>query len=72
MFRRLRNNDKIFIGGRIMTREELKNNYGNYICELCCRDYFTNRAYPESLCEGNFCDDSEDSFADKHNIELED
>ena len=30
-----------------MTREELKDNYGNDICELCCQEYFTNRAYPE-------------------------
>ena len=44
-----------------MTREELRNNYGNDICELCCR------ALPESLCE-----ETEDSFADEHNIKLED
>jgi hypothetical protein len=55
-----------------MTREELKNNYENDICELCCREYFTNRAYPESLCEGRYCEEAEDSFADEHNIKLED
>lgn len=55
-----------------MTREELKNNYEDEICKLCCQKFFTGRAYPESLCEGNFCEDAEDSFADKHNIELED
>lgn len=37
-----------------MTSEELRNDYGNEICELCCREYFTSRAYPESLCEGQF------------------
>lgn len=55
-----------------MTREELRNNYGNDICELCCREYFTNRAYPESLCEGLFCEEAEDDYAAENNIELED
>lgn len=58
-------------GGLVMTREELKNNYEIDICELCCREYFTNRAYPESLCEGRYCEEAEDSFADEHNIKLE-
>ena len=55
-----------------MTREELRNNYGNNICELCHREYYTSRAYPESLCEGQFCEEAEDSFAAENNIELED
>ena len=55
-----------------MTRGELKNNYGINICELCCREYYTSRALPESLCEGDYCEDAEDSFAEEHNIELED
>lgn len=38
-----------------MTRDELRNNYGDEICELCCREYFTNRAFPETLCEGRYC-----------------
>lgn len=37
-----------------MTREELRNNYEKEICELCCREYYTSRALPESLCEGQF------------------
>ena len=55
-----------------MTREELRNNYEKEICELCYREYYTSRALPESLCEGQFCEEAEDSFADKHNIKLED
>lgn len=50
-----------------MTREELRNNYGINICELCCQEYYTSRALPESLCE-----EAEDYFADEHNIKLED
>lgn len=30
-----------------MTREELRNNYGNDICKLCYREFYTSRAYPE-------------------------
>ena len=55
-----------------MTREELRNNYGNDICELCHREYYIGRAYPESLCEGKYCEETEDSFAEEHNIKLED
>ena len=55
-----------------MTREELKNNYGNEICKLCCQEYFTNRAFSETLCEGRYCEDAEDNFADEHDIELDD
>lgn len=55
-----------------MTREELRNNYEDEICKLCCRECFTSRACPESLCEGQFCEDAEDYFADEHNIKLED
>lgn len=54
-----------------MTREELINNYGDEICELYCRWYFTNRAFPKTLCGGHCCEDAEDRFADEHNIELE-
>lgn len=54
-----------------MTREELRNNNEDEICKLCCRECFTNRAYPESLCEGRYCEEAEDSFADEHNIKLE-
>ena len=55
-----------------MTREELRNNYAKEICELCHREYYNSRALPESLCEGQFCEEAEDDFADKHNIKLED
>ena len=54
-----------------MTREELRYNYEKEICEFC-REYYTSRTLPESLCEGQFCEEAEDSFADKHNIKLED
>ena len=55
-----------------MTREELRNNYEDKICKLCHREYYTSRVLPESLCEGQFCEEAEDSFSDKHNIKLED
>ena len=54
-----------------MNREELRNDYGDEICELCYREYFVSRAHPETLCEGIFCEEAEYSFADEHNIKLE-
>lgn len=27
---------------------------------------------PETLCEGRYCEDAEDEFADEHNIKLKD
>lgn len=55
-----------------MTREELRNNYGNDICELCYRKFYASRAYPEPICESHFCEEAEDGFAKENNIELED
>ena len=55
-----------------MTREELRNNYENENCELCHREYYTSRSLPESLCEGQFCEEAEDSLAEENNIEFED
>lgn len=55
-----------------MTREELKYKFEKEICELCCREYFISRPCPEWLCEGDYCEEAEDSFADEHNIKLED
>lgn len=55
-----------------MNREELKDLYGDEICELCFKNFFTNRAAPETLCEGRYCEDAEEDFAEEHNIELKD
>lgn len=55
-----------------MNREELRENYGNDICELCYQENFINKAYPERLCEDRYCDLAEEEFAYEHNIELED
>lgn len=50
-----------------MTREELRYKYEKEICELCCLEYYTSRALPESLCE-----EAQDGYAAENNIELED
>ena len=55
-----------------MNREELRNNYGNDICELCHREFYNSRALPESLCEGRYCEEAQDGYATENNIELED
>lgn len=55
-----------------MTREELRYKYEKENCELCCLEYYTSRALPESLCEGQFCEEAQDGYAAENNIELED
>ena len=56
-----------------MTRKELFDIYGEEICEYC-----TNNIVPEyflrlgELCEGRFCEQAQEEFADEYDIELED
>lgn len=56
-----------------MTREELFDKYGEEICEYCTdnivREYYLRLG---ELCEGCFCEQAQDEFADEHDIELED
>lgn len=56
-----------------MTREELFDKYEEEICEYCkdkilceCQLHFGEP------CEGRFCEQAQDEFAEEHNIELED
>ena len=59
--------------GAIMTREELQNKFGNAICEYCNKNIISEYNIGIGwLCEGQFCEEAEDSFADEYNIKLED
>ena len=56
-----------------MTREELQNELGDAICEYCNKNILPQYNLGTGwLCEGCYCEDAEDSFAEEHNIELED
>ncbi len=56
-----------------MTREELFDKHGEQICEYCTdnivREYCLRLG---ELCEGRFCEQAQDEFADEHDILLED
>lgn len=55
-----------------MNREELRDKFSEDICNLCRKVYFTQRAHPEDICEGRWCEDAEYEYADNNGIELED
>lgn len=56
-----------------MTREELQNKFGDAICEYCNKNIISEYNIGIGwLCEGQFCEEAEDSFADEYNIKLED
>ncbi len=55
-----------------MTREELQNKLGDAICEYCTKNIISEYNIGIGwLCEGQFCEEAEDYFADEHNIKLE-
>lgn len=54
---------------RKMTREELFDNYEDAICELCKRNGH-HRSTPYGECEGSWCEDSQDLYAEQNGIEL--
>lgn len=56
-----------------MTREELQNKHGDAICEYCNKNIISEYNIGIGwLCEGQYCEEAQDGFADKHNIKLED
>ena len=56
-----------------MTREELFDKHGEEICEYCrCNILLEHQLHLGELCEGSFCEQAQDEFADEHNLLLED
>ena len=55
-----------------MSIEELFSEYNEDICKLCHERWFISRSHPETLCEGNWCDEAVHDYAEEHNIDLED
>lgn len=56
-----------------MTREELFDKHGEEICEYCTGNIVSKYCLRlGELCEGRFCEQAQDEFADEHDIELED
>lgn len=56
-----------------MTREELQNKLGDAICEYCNKNIISEYNIGiGGLCEGQYCEEAQDGYAEEHNIELED
>lgn len=57
----------------IMTREELQNEFGDAVCVYCNKNIIPEHNLGIGcLCEGNWCEEAQDGYADENNIELED
>ena len=54
----------------ILTREELVSKYDTGICDLCHANGYLDNLAPCSTCEGSFCRESEDDFAEENDIEI--
>ena len=52
-----------------MTRGDLVNEYGEDICKLCARNGH-HRSTPSGTCEGRWCEETEDEFAEEKGITL--
>lgn len=58
---------------RSMTREELQNELGDAVCEYCNKNIISEYNLGIGwLCEGNWCKEAQDGYAEENNIELED
>lgn len=52
-----------------MTREELFNQHDDSICQLCISNgHYKSTPYGE--CEGSWCEESQDLYAEQNGIEL--
>ena len=55
-----------------MTREELMSEYDFVICDLCIANGYLDNLTPCSTCEGRYCQQAQDDFAEENNIEIND
>ena len=56
-----------------MTREELQNEFDDAVCVYCNKNIIPEHNLGIGcLCEGNWCEEAQDSYAEENNIELED
>ena len=56
-----------------MTKEELQNEFGDAVCVYCNKNIIPEHNLGIGcLCEGNWCEEAQDGYAEENNIELED
>lgn len=54
----------------ILTREKLVYKYDTEICDMCRANGYLDDLSPCSTCEGSFCREAEDDFAEENDIEI--
>ena len=55
---------------KILTRDEMVAEYDSAICDLCKFNGYLDNLSPCSTCEGSFCREAEDDFAEENDIEI--
>lgn len=53
-----------------LTRDEMVAEYDSAICDLCKKNGYLDNIAPCFTCEGNFCREAEDDFAEENDIEI--
>ena len=54
----------------ILTRKELVSKYDARICDLCLANGYLDNLAPCSTCEGRYCEQAQDDFAEENDIEI--
>ena len=44
--------------------------YDSAICDLCKKNGYLDNLAPCSTCEGNYCEQAQDDFAEENDIEI--
>ena len=54
----------------ILTREKWVSKYDTGICDLCRANGYVDNLAPCCTCEGSFCREAEDDFAEENDSEI--
>ena len=55
-----------------LTKDEMVSEYDSAICDLCKKNGYLDNLAPCSTCEGNYCEQAQDDFAEENDIEISD
>ena len=53
-----------------LTKDEMVSEYDSAICDLCKKNGYLDNLAPCSTCEGNYCEQAQDDFAEENDIEI--
>ena len=53
-----------------LTKDEMVSEYDSAICDLCKKNEYLDNLAPCSTCEGSYCEQAQDDFAEENDIEI--